>query len=165
MALTKCFECAREVSTTAPTCPGCGAVLNAAALPATPPAQSGSNAGAAIASFFIPGLGQVIQGRPAHGALFFFGSLVLWPFYVGWILHLVSAFEAGAFKPEGAPAPAPPAPPQAPPADVPAAQSAEASTPAAPNDQTIVFGLPLSAWLVFMGLVAVVIAIAAFMRP
>lgn len=164
MALTKCFECGRDVSTTAPTCPGCGALLNAAALPAAPPAQGGGNAGAAIASFFIPGLGQVIQGRPAHGALFFFGSLVLWPFYVGWILHLVSAFEAGGFKPEGAPAP--PAPPAAPPADAaaPAAQSAETATPAE-TDQTLVFGLPLVMWLVFMGLVAVVIAMAAFMRP
>ena len=163
MALTKCFECGRDVSTTAPTCPGCGAVLGApppaAAPPAPAPQQQGSNAGAAIASVFIPGLGQVIQGRPAHGALFFFGSLALWPFFMGWILHLVSAFEAGGFKPEY-----PPAAPALP-GDSAASSLAETSATSAPaTDDGSVFGLPLGFWLVVIAVLAFAICSAAFAR-
>lgn len=61
---------------------------------------STGNVIAALASFFIPGLGQLIQGRPVKALFHFVIDVVLWIFLLGWIMHLWSAIEAAIWKPE-----------------------------------------------------------------
>lgn len=55
---------------------------------------------AALASFFIPGLGQLIQGRFLSAVLFFIAAVVLWVFLLGWIMHLWSILDAALWKPK-----------------------------------------------------------------
>lgn len=50
--------------------------------------------GYGIASFFFPGLGQLCQGRGKAACGFFVLSCVLWCMFLGWIGHLLAAFEA-----------------------------------------------------------------------
>jgi TM2 domain-containing membrane protein YozV len=69
---------------------------------------SGGNVIAAICSFFIPGLGQLVQGRIMAALMFFLLCFVfygaaatvvlffLWP--VGAIFHLWSIISAARFK-------------------------------------------------------------------
>jgi TM2 domain-containing membrane protein YozV len=56
---------------------------------------------AGIASFFFPGLGQLVQGR-LFAALFMFllaGGIHLLSFgLLGWIGHVIAAIEAAAYK-------------------------------------------------------------------
>lgn len=61
---------------------------------------STGNVIAALASFFIPGLGQLIQGRLLMAALHFVLAAVLWVFLLGWIIHLWSILDAAFFKPK-----------------------------------------------------------------
>jgi TM2 domain-containing membrane protein YozV len=63
---------------------------------------STGNVIAAVCSFFIPGLGQLVQGRPIAALVHFVLSGVLW--FVtfglfGWVAHLLSALEAALWKP------------------------------------------------------------------
>jgi TM2 domain-containing membrane protein YozV len=60
---------------------------------------SSGNVIAALASFFIPGLGQLIQGRPLKALLMFVLASVLWLIWLGWIIHLWSILDAARFKP------------------------------------------------------------------
>jgi len=60
---------------------------------------SGGNVIAALASFFIPGLGQLLQGRVLKAALMFISAAVLWWILLGWIIHLWSIVDAALFKP------------------------------------------------------------------
>ncbi len=62
--------------------------------------QQGStgNVIAALASFFIPGLGQLLQGRALAALGFFVLSLVLWGAMLGWIIHIIACFEAAVYK-------------------------------------------------------------------
>lgn len=60
---------------------------------------SSGNVIAALASFFIPGLGQLIQGRPLKGLLMFVLASALWLIWMGWIIHLWSILDAALFKP------------------------------------------------------------------
>ena len=62
---------------------------------------SAGNVIAALASFFIPGLGQLIQGRLLKAGFMFVLAFVLWIFYLGWIVHLWSIIDAAMFKPRG----------------------------------------------------------------
>ncbi len=55
---------------------------------------------AALASFFIPGLGQLIQGRFLSAILFFIAAAILWVFLLGWIMHLWSILDAALWKPK-----------------------------------------------------------------
>lgn len=59
---------------------------------------STGNVIAALASFFIPGLGQLIQGRLLAAALFFIFAAVLWIVWMGWIIHIWSVIDAARFK-------------------------------------------------------------------
>lgn len=59
---------------------------------------SAGNVIAALASFFIPGLGQLIQGRVLKALLMFVLAAVLWWFLLGWIIHLWSIIDAALFK-------------------------------------------------------------------
>jgi TM2 domain-containing membrane protein YozV len=60
---------------------------------------STGNVIAALASFFIPGLGQLIQGRFLKAAVMFVLAAVLWWFLLGWIIHLWSILDAALWKP------------------------------------------------------------------
>ena len=60
---------------------------------------SSGNVIAALASFFIPGLGQLIQGRPLKALIMFCLASVLWLIWLGWIIHLWSILDAALYKP------------------------------------------------------------------
>lgn len=62
---------------------------------------STGNVIAALASFFIPGLGQLIQGRLLAAIVQFCLAGVLWFFLLGWLVHLVSIIDAALYKPKG----------------------------------------------------------------
>ncbi len=59
---------------------------------------STGNVIAALASFFIPGLGQLIQGRLLIAIIHFVLAGVLWFFLLGWIVHLWSILDAARYK-------------------------------------------------------------------
>jgi len=63
---------------------------------------SAGNVISALASLFIPGLGQLLQGRFLAAVLFFVGAGVLWFISIGtlgWIMHLWSCLNAALWKP------------------------------------------------------------------
>ena len=60
---------------------------------------SGGNFIAALASFFIPGLGQLLQGRVIKAVIMFVLAAVLWVVLLGWIIHLWSIVDAALWKP------------------------------------------------------------------
>jgi TM2 domain-containing membrane protein YozV len=64
-------------------------------------ARQGStgNVIAAVCSFFIPGLGQLVQGRVAMALVHFVLAGILWYFLLGWIIHLWSIIDAARFSP------------------------------------------------------------------
>jgi TM2 domain-containing membrane protein YozV len=62
---------------------------------------STGNVIAALASFFIPGLGQLIQGRLIAAAIQFVLAGLLWLIWMGWIVHLYSILDAATWKPRG----------------------------------------------------------------
>lgn len=61
---------------------------------------SAGNVIAALASFFIPGLGQLIQGRPVRALIFFLAAALLWVFMLGWIIHIWAIIDAALWKPK-----------------------------------------------------------------
>jgi len=61
---------------------------------------SGGNVVAALCSFFIPGLGQLLQGRLLLAIVMFVFTAGLWLIWMGWIIHLWSVLDAALFKPE-----------------------------------------------------------------
>lgn len=61
---------------------------------------STGNVIAALASFFIPGLGQLLQGRVLMAGFQFVLAAVLWFFLLGWIVHLWSIVDAAIWKPK-----------------------------------------------------------------
>ena len=60
---------------------------------------SGGNVLAALASFVVPGLGQLAQGRVGAAALAFVGGLVFWVVALGWVVHIAAAVEAARWDP------------------------------------------------------------------
>jgi TM2 domain-containing membrane protein YozV len=60
---------------------------------------STGNVIAALASFFIPGLGQLLQGRLVMALLQFVLAAVLWFFLLGWAVHIWSVLDAAVYKP------------------------------------------------------------------
>lgn len=60
---------------------------------------SGGNVLAALCSFFIPGLGQLLQGRLLMAILQFILAAALWFFLMGWIIHLWSIIDAARYNP------------------------------------------------------------------
>ncbi len=65
---------------------------------AMPGQGSTGNVIAAVCSFFIPGLGQLVQGRVLKAALHFVLAAVLWWVWLGWIIHLWSIIDAARYK-------------------------------------------------------------------
>lgn len=105
--LTPCPACGREISKAAAACPQCGHPMQHApesrhAPPEVTPTvvvhDSGSNTISAIASFLIPGLGQLAQGRLIAGFIMFIGAALLWLVMLGWIIHIAAALDAASFK-------------------------------------------------------------------
>ena len=60
---------------------------------------SAGNVLAALCSFFIPGLGQLLQGRLLMAIVQFCLAAILWFVLLGWIIHLWSILDAALFKP------------------------------------------------------------------
>jgi TM2 domain-containing membrane protein YozV len=60
---------------------------------------SAGNVIAATASFFVPGLGQLLQGRLGIAIVQFILAIVLWIFLLGWAVHLWSILDAALWKP------------------------------------------------------------------
>ncbi|HJR63414.1 MAG TPA: hypothetical protein VJ803_06900 [Gemmatimonadaceae bacterium] len=61
---------------------------------------STGNVIAALASFFIPGLGQLLQGRLMMAIVQFVLAAVLWIVLLGWAIHLWSVLDAALYKPK-----------------------------------------------------------------
>lgn len=66
---------------------------------------SGGNVLAAICNFFIPGLGQLVQGRILAAIIFFVVTAAAWAttiILIGWVLgpimHLWSIIDAARYK-------------------------------------------------------------------
>lgn len=69
---------------------------------------SGGNVLAAICNVFIPGLGQLVQGRILAAILFFVGMAVSWALaiiLIGYlfvpIIYIWAIIDAAKFKPSG----------------------------------------------------------------
>ena len=61
---------------------------------------STGNVIAAVCSFFVPGLGQLVQGRIVAAVIQFVLAAALWFFLLGWAVHLYSIIDAARFKPK-----------------------------------------------------------------
>ncbi len=61
---------------------------------------SSGNVIAALCSFFIPGLGQLLQGRVLAALVHFVLAWLLWFVLLGWIVHLWSIIDAARFTPK-----------------------------------------------------------------
>ena len=53
---------------------------------------------AAICSVFIPGLGQLVQGRIFMALVQFVLAGILWIFLLGWLVHLWSIIDAALYR-------------------------------------------------------------------
>ncbi|MFB3078584.1 MAG: hypothetical protein ACE1Y4_11340 [Lysobacterales bacterium] len=53
---------------------------------------------AALASFFIPGLGQLLQGRWLLAGFMFVLTALFWLILLGWAIHLWSIIDAALFE-------------------------------------------------------------------
>jgi len=62
---------------------------------------STANVIAALASVFIPGLGQLIQGRLLAAGVQFVLAAWLWIVWMGWVVHIYSIWDAARFAPPG----------------------------------------------------------------
>ena len=60
---------------------------------------STGNVIAALCSFFILGLGQLIQGRLFMAIIQFVLAALLWVVLLGWLIHLWSILDAALWKP------------------------------------------------------------------
>jgi TM2 domain-containing membrane protein YozV len=67
-------------------------------MPNGPAPGSAGNVLAALCSFFIPGLGQLLQGRLFTALIHFVAAGIFWIFYLGWIVHIWSAFSAAIYR-------------------------------------------------------------------
>lgn len=61
---------------------------------------STGNVIAAVCSFFVPGLGQLVQGRIFAALVQFVMASVLWIIWLGWLVHLWSIVDAALYKPK-----------------------------------------------------------------
>ena len=61
---------------------------------------STGNVIAALASLFIPGVGQLLQGRLKMAIVHFVLAAVLWFFWAGWLIHIWSTVNAARWTPK-----------------------------------------------------------------
>src|SRR6516225_12396318 len=59
---------------------------------------SAGNVIAALASFFVPGLGQLVQGRILAALVHFIVTGLLWLVWLGWVGHIFSCIDAARWK-------------------------------------------------------------------
>ena len=59
---------------------------------------STGNVIAALCSFFVPGLGQLLQGRLFAAIVHFLLAGALWFIGMGWVIHLWSTLSAARFR-------------------------------------------------------------------
>ncbi len=62
---------------------------------------SAGNVIAALASFFVPGLGQLLQGRLFIAVFMFILASVVWVVTfgtLGWVIHLWSVIDAAVWR-------------------------------------------------------------------
>ncbi len=59
---------------------------------------STANVIAAICSFIVPGLGQLVQGRVLMALVQFVLAGLLWWVLMGWIIHLWSVIDAAMWR-------------------------------------------------------------------
>lgn len=59
---------------------------------------STGNVIAALASLFIPGLGQLLQGRVIKAFIMVVLAGIMWLFFLGWLIHLWSVIDAARFR-------------------------------------------------------------------
>ncbi|WOO41291.1 hypothetical protein [Rubellicoccus peritrichatus] len=59
---------------------------------------SAGNVIAALCSFAIPGLGQLLQGRLLMAIFFFLLAGLLWLVLLGWIVHILAALSAAIYR-------------------------------------------------------------------
>ena len=64
----------------------------------SPGPGSTGNVIAALCSFFIPGLGQLIQGRLFAAIVQFLLAGILWYFLLGWLINLWSVVDAAIYR-------------------------------------------------------------------
>jgi TM2 domain-containing membrane protein YozV len=60
---------------------------------------SAGNVIAALVSFFVPGLGQLLQGRFLIAVFMFIMTCLLWLILLGWVIHLWSIIDAAVYDP------------------------------------------------------------------
>lgn len=60
---------------------------------------SAGNVLAALCSLFVPGLGQLLQGRLLMALIQFCTAALLWFVLLGWVIHLWSILDAARWKP------------------------------------------------------------------
>jgi TM2 domain-containing membrane protein YozV len=65
----------------------------------SPGPGSAGNVIAALCSFFIPGLGQLVQGRIFKALVMFILAGLLWWVLLGWLIHLWSTIDAALYRP------------------------------------------------------------------
>ena len=58
---------------------------------------STGNVIAAVCSFFIPGLGQLVHGRLFAAIIQFVLAAVLWFVFLGWLVHIWSVIDAARY--------------------------------------------------------------------
>jgi TM2 domain-containing membrane protein YozV len=64
---------------------------------------STGNVIAALCSFFVPGLGQLVQGRVLRALFYFVLTGLLWFFTFtlgGWIGHVLACIDAAVYQPK-----------------------------------------------------------------
>lgn len=61
---------------------------------------STGNVIAAVCSFVLPGLGQLVQARPIKAALMMVLGLMFWFFWLGWIVHIWATLDAAWYQPK-----------------------------------------------------------------
>ncbi|MEM7672200.1 MAG: hypothetical protein AAF212_02550 [Verrucomicrobiota bacterium] len=59
---------------------------------------STGNVIAAVCSFFIPGMGQLVQGRWFKALVMCVLTPVMWVFLLGWLIHLWSVLDAACYE-------------------------------------------------------------------
>ena len=63
---------------------------------------SAGNVIAAIGSFLIPGLGQLVQGRVLAALFWFVLAWIVWLVtfgFFGWVVHVIACVEAARWRP------------------------------------------------------------------
>lgn len=54
---------------------------------------------AAVCSVFVPGLGQLVQGRPFKALFMFATAGLLWFVMLGWLIHIWAIWDAASWYP------------------------------------------------------------------